>query len=66
LWKAVTDDFVLGEHELALLRQAVHTADLCSDLQTIVDAEGVLLDRPGLPLRAHPAAVELRDERAQE
>ena len=63
LWKAITEEFELGEHELVLLRQVVHTADLCADLQAIVDGEGVLLDRAGAPPRPHPAAVELRMQR---
>ena len=58
LWHAVLDRFELEEHELALLRQAVHTADLCEELQGIVDEQGVIRDG-----RTHPALVELRNQR---
>ena len=58
LWKAVLADFELVEHELTLLRQAVHVADLCELLQRRVDDEGPLLGD-----RAHPALVELRQQR---
>ncbi len=58
LWRAVLNDYDLAEHELTLLRQAVHVADLCKDLQQRVDDEGPLLGD-----RAHPALVELRQQR---
>src|SRR5829696_5531697 len=58
LWRAVLDDFDLEEHELALLRQAVRVADLCEELQTQVDAEGLMLAG-----RVHPGLVELRQQR---
>jgi hypothetical protein len=40
LWRAVLGEFELAEHELALLRQAVHVADTCQALKGVVDAEG--------------------------
>ncbi len=58
LWRSVLGEFELAEHELALLRQAVHVADVCDVLQRRVDDDGVLLDG-----RAHPALVELRQQR---
>ncbi len=58
LWRAVLNDYDLAEHELTLLRQAVHVADLCKDLQQRLDDEGPLLGD-----RAHPALVELRQQR---
>jgi hypothetical protein len=58
LWKAVLDDFDLEEHELALLRQAVRVADLCEGLQACVDMDGLIVGG-----RAHPALVELRQQR---
>ncbi len=58
LWRAVLTDYELAEHELTLLRQAVHVADLCEHLQQRVDNEGPLFGD-----RAHPALVELRQER---
>ena len=62
LWKAVLSDFELAEHELALLRQAVRVADLCDQLQAVVEAEGPVLRVDGQP-RTHPAVVELRQQR---
>ncbi|MDQ6875792.1 MAG: terminase [Actinomycetota bacterium] len=58
LWRSVLGAFDLDEHELALLRQAARTADVCEVLQGLVDAEGAM--REG---RAHPALVELRQQR---
>lgn len=58
LWRAVLEEFELAEHELSLLRQAVHVADLCESLQTTVDAEGLIVAG-----RTHPALVELRQQR---
>jgi hypothetical protein len=58
LWRSVVENFVLDEHELVLLRQAVHVADSCDDLQRVVEAEGPLVGG-----RAHPALVELRQQR---
>jgi hypothetical protein len=58
LWKSVLADFELDEHELTLLRQAVHAADVCAGLQALVESEGLLLEG-----KAHPALVELRLER---
>ncbi len=58
LWRAVVVDYELAEHELTLLREAVRTADLCDSLQELVDKEGLIRFH-----RAHPALVELRQQR---
>ncbi len=58
LWRSVLEEFELAEHELALLRQAVRVADVCEQLQQRVDEDGPLLDG-----KAHPALVELRQQR---
>jgi hypothetical protein len=58
LWRAVLTSYELEEHELALLRQVCRVADVCDDLQMLVDAEG-----PIVAGRAHPALVELRQQR---
>jgi hypothetical protein len=58
LWRAVLRDYDLDEHEQALLTQAVHVADTCEDLQVLVDRDGPVLED-----RAHPALVELRQQR---
>ena len=62
LWQAVVTDFVLAEHEMTLLRQAVRVADRCDDLQAVVEAEGPMIrDRFDQP-RTHPAVIELRNQ----
>jgi hypothetical protein len=58
----VVTDYVLAEHETALLREAVRVADTCADLQARVDKDGPVLDGKVGPV-AHPALVELRQER---
>jgi hypothetical protein len=63
LWRAVLGEFELAEHELALLREAVHVADVCEALHRVVEVEGELtITRLG-ETRAHPALVELRQHR---
>lgn len=62
LWKAILGEYVLEEQELTLLRQAVRVADLCDDLQALLDAEGLMVDTPQ-GIKTHPAAVELRQQR---
>ena len=63
LWRAVLSDFELAEHEMALLRQAVRVADLCDDLQRVMEVEGPMLRLDGQPPRTHPAVIELRQQR---
>jgi hypothetical protein len=62
LWRAVLAEFELAEHELTLLRQAVRVADLCDQLQAVVETEGPMLELDG-QRRTHPAVVELRQQR---
>ena len=62
LWGSVVADYDLGEHELALLLEAVRTVDLLKDLDAAVKRDGVLVDSPQ-GMRAHPAAVEARQQR---
>ena len=62
LWRAVLAEFELAEHELTLLRQAVRVADLCEQLQAIVEEDGPMLTVDGQP-STHPAVVELRQQR---
>lgn len=63
LWKATTNSFVLAEHELALLLQACRTADALDALQAHIESDGVL-DESAQGRRAHPALVEIRQQRA--
>jgi hypothetical protein len=58
LWDALTREYELEEHELVLLRQAVRVADTCTDLQAMLDRDGLLVRD-----RIHPASVELRQQR---
>ncbi len=62
LWRSVVDDYELEEHELALLREAVRTVDLLTKLDAKVRAEGPLVATQD-GQRAHPAAVEARQQR---
>jgi len=62
LWKAVTEDFELGEHELSVLLEACRTVDALDALEKIVRSEGVTHSSPQ-GVRAHPALVEARQQR---
>ena len=62
LWKDVLDDYVLEQHELLLLREAVRTADVLDVLEGLVRAEGAVIDSPQ-GQKAHPAVVEARQQR---
>lgn len=62
LWKAVTDDFELGEHELSILIEAARTVDALGELEAIVKEQGVTHQSPQ-GVRAHPALVEARQQR---
>lgn len=62
LWLSVTDVYVLEEFELAMLREAVRTVDLLDALDRRVRDEGPIVASPQGD-RAHPAAVEARQQR---
>ncbi|EKF24049.1 phage terminase, small subunit, P27 family [Mycolicibacterium hassiacum DSM 44199] len=62
LWRAVTADYELSEHETSLLLQACRTVDLLDQLQARLDADGPIVESPH-GLKAHPAATELRQQR---
>ncbi len=62
LWTAITEEYQLDEHEVTLAVQVVRTVDLCDELEGIVRRDGPLIDTPQ-GQRAHPAAVELRQQR---
>ena len=62
LWKAITDEFELGQHELSVLLEASRTVDALEALEKIVRAEGVTHQSPQ-GVRAHPALVEARQQR---
>jgi hypothetical protein len=62
LWKPITDQYDLDEHELVLLREATRTVDLCDELEQSVRRDGATIESPQ-GLKAHPGAVELRQQR---
>jgi hypothetical protein len=62
LWSAVMKNLELDEHERALLVEAVRTLDLLEVLDVRWRDEGAIVDTPQGP-RAHPAAVEARQQR---
>lgn len=62
LWAAVVEQYELAEHERALLVEACRTLDLLDRLDAEVRRDGPMLDTPQ-GLRAHPAAVEARQQR---
>lgn len=62
LWRSVTDDYELGEHELSILVEAARTVDALDALESIVRSEGVTNISPQ-GVRAHPALVEARQQR---
>ena len=62
LWRAVTDEYELAEHELTVLLQAARTVDHLDVLHSIVEKEGVTHMSPQ-GVRAHPALVEARQQR---
>lgn len=62
LWREVVGAFELDEHELALLVEIIRTMAVLDRLDAVVRAEGPLADSPQ-GVRAHPAAVESRQQR---
>lgn len=62
LWRSVTEEFELGEHELSILLEASRTVDALDELEKIVRDEGVTNVSPQ-GVRAHPALVEARQQR---
>jgi hypothetical protein len=62
LWSSIVDDFELDEHELALLLEACRTVDVLTVLDANVRKDGPLIESPQ-GVKAHPAAVEARQQR---
>ena len=62
LWESVVADYSLDEHEVVMLIEAVRTVDLLDLLDVAVRRDGPLLEGPQ-GTRAHPAAVEARQQR---
>ncbi len=62
LWRAVTAEYELEQHELLLLREAVRTVDVLDDLAARVAKDGAVVGSSQGD-RAHPALVEARQQR---
>lgn len=61
LWRRVLDDFELDEHEESVLLQACRIVDLLDRLQSVIDAEPVIVTSPQ-GAKTHPAVVEFRQQ----
>ena len=62
MWRSIMVAYQLSETEDVLLRQAVRTADHVASLDAVLAAEGLMV--PGRDgLKAHPALVEVRQQR---
>ncbi len=62
LWREVVGEYVLEEHELALLREAVRAVDQLDKLDAIVRKDGLVVHTKAGP-RIHAGAVEARQLR---
>jgi len=62
LWASVVGDYDLDQHETALLVEACRTVDVLDQLDAAVRRDGPLVSSPQ-GQRAHPAAVEARQQR---
>ena len=62
LWAEVTRDFDFDGTDRALLVEVCATVDLIEALKAILKRDG-LMSESSQGLRAHPAAVELRQQR---
>lgn len=62
LWRSVVAEYDLDVHEERLLVEAARTVDLLDELEQAVRADGAVIQSPQ-GLKAHPAAVELRQQR---
>lgn len=63
LWQSIADEYELEPHNLAVLEQAARVADHVALLDEAVRRDGVLMENPQRGTVAHPALVELRQQR---
>lgn len=61
LWKAVTAEFELAEHELAQLAEACHVRDTIHTLRTQVAEDGTMIGS-SQGMRLHPGIAETRQQ----
>jgi hypothetical protein len=62
LWREVTGEYILEEHELTLLREATRSVDQLDKLDAIARRDGLVIGGKQAP-RMHPAVVEARQLR---
>jgi hypothetical protein len=62
LWHAITTDYHLEEHELALLEQCARCKDRLNDLHAAITTDGVLIPTHDGDLKPHPAVIEERQQ----
>lgn len=63
LWRAVTGEYELEEHEVGLLLEMCRTRDTLDRLAAITAAEGPMVTTAAGEPKAHPALVEARQLR---
>lgn len=62
LWRSITDDFELAEHEKALLLQACSCADRLDELARGMEGEPLTVSNARGDEVAHPILVESRQQ----
>ena len=62
LWKSITAEFELAEHELAQLEEACRVRDRIVDLDAAVQRDGVMIPS-SQGERLHPGIAEARQQR---
>ena len=62
LWDAVSGDFELAEHELAVLEEACRVRDQVEKLREAVEKDGTMISS-SQGSRLHPAIAESRQQR---
>lgn len=61
MWKAVTADFDLAEHEAAQLEEACRVRDTIHTLRKQVETDGTMIGS-SQGMRLHPGIVEIRQQ----
>lgn len=62
LWRSILSEYDLAQHEVEILARACRVADVCAELQAIVDRDGPMTTTRLGEDKAHPALVELRQQ----
>ncbi|MBK9180960.1 MAG: hypothetical protein IPM45_15610 [Acidimicrobiales bacterium] len=60
MWRAVTGSFSLEAHERLLLATACRQADLCAQLELVLEADGLVVAGASGQARLNGAVAELR------